>query len=391
MSKRFFLRIVCFISSALALLCSCSKKEQNNSESLNNLGNIEQIDKNQKNHTWYYFTDNSFEEVNLPQNAPKVLEKPWTEAVRISSAAVLPQQYEESFSKYGAYAVVNRLGLLGFTQDGAELFTDASIFNQNSADSLVFSGDSPVFYLYRSTFFNEDYSAPDAVQPSRPFLVQFDTKAKMFYPLVSYANMNLGDDEQITGFFWDGKKWACSAKKSTESKVEFKYFTWQPLVNLTDLSPALNRDSFLFNPSSEGEYRSLNNPKLFNEAPDILKELVSSIPEQFTFYITWKNNSGTSPVSYYQQGISDVPLNAYAFTAVQSGYVAALFADGTTYIKKSGEDKIKAFRLPLLPSGYTYGQSAIAGNTLYIAWEESSFYLTSRSGFLSVDLNQIFQ
>ena len=50
-----------------------------------------------------------------------------------------------------------------------------------------------------------------------------------------------------------------------------------------------------------------------------------------------------------------------------------------------------AFRLPLLPTGYTYGDFAVAGNTLYVAWEQTNFYKTSRAGFLSVNLAAILK
>ena len=60
--------------------------------------------------------------------------------------------------------------------------------------------------------------------------------------------------------------------------------------------------------------------------------------------------------------------------------------------EKINEDKVcAAFRLPLLPSGFSYGEEAISGNTLYVAWEESSFFKTGRAGFITVDLKPILQ
>ena len=87
------------------------------------------------------------------------------------------------------------------------------------------------------------------------------------------------------------------------------------------------------------------------------------------------------------EGSGSVPLNANASAGKK--YVAAIFSDGTTYIKSNESDEVSAFRLPLLPAGYIYGDFAISGDSLYVAWEQSSFYKTGRSGFLQVNLQSV--
>ena len=82
-------------------------------------------------------------------------------------------------------------------------------------------------------------------------------------------------------------------------------------------------------------------------------------------------------------------MSAHAGFSTGKKYITAVFSDGTTYIKKSSENSIKAFRLPLLPKGFSYGEIAVSGDTLYIAWEESSFFKTARAGFISVNLKEI--
>ena len=42
-----------------------------------------------------------------------------------------------------------------------------------------------------------------------------------------------------------------------------------------------------------------------------------------------------------------------------------------------------------LPEGFSYGEFTIQGHTLYASWEETDFYKTARSGFISVDLAAI--
>jgi hypothetical protein len=87
-------------------------------------------------------------------------------------------------------------------------------------------------------------------------------------------------------------------------------------------------------------------------------------------------------------------MNAQALLA--DTYACAMFSDGTTYISGAlfGRHILKAgntcaFRLPKLPSGYEYSVFAISGTTMYAAWEETSFYKTGRSGFISADLDRI--
>ncbi|MBP5359692.1 MAG: hypothetical protein J6Y69_11000 [Treponema sp.] len=379
------LAIVLFsLLAMVGLLGSCNGKK-----SKSPLGDMMELKPVQKSHVWYYFSDTNFHTVDLPQHSPYVAEKAWTEVVRITSASTSPDPST-------GYALVNRLGMLTLDDNGPELHTDASIFSGVTADSLVFSNKSPLFYLYRSSFFNVDFekSVSNAVQPSRPFLVEYDPLAKAFFPLVSYDNLNLSDDEQIAGYFWDGETWACSAKKVVDNHVSFTYFYWTPYAPLTELSPALaNPELFTFRTSTEEEYRNLSMPKAFSAAPDDLKKLCSSIPSEFTVSVLWKDGSGTSAVSYYQQGSNSVPLMANGSSSGK--YSTLIFADGTTYIIKTAEisenQDVTAFRLPLLPAGYTYGDFAIAGDTLYVAWEESSFYKTGRTGFLQVDLKAVLE
>ena len=350
---------------------------------------LPEIKSTQKNHLWYCFDENGFVQTEGPQLSPQVLEKPWTEAVRISSAASAPVTLD---GKDRGYALVNRLGMLMFTEKGIQLQKDTSIFSGVTADSMVFSNDRPVFYLYRSSFFNKaaENGQLVTVQPSRPFLVELNPEAKVFFPLVTYSNLNLADDADIIGYFWDGKTWACSAKRILSDRVEFSYFYWVPDVPITDMSPALSSlGKNSFRPSSEDDFRALNMPKLFSQAPDELKGLLASIPADYTVSVLWRDGSGTTPVLYYQQGTGTAPLEACGALVPGCGYSVAVFSDGTTYIDT--KEKKFAFRLPLLPAGYSYGEFALAADKLYVAWEQSSFYKTGRSGFIEVSLPDVIK
>ncbi len=348
-----------------------------------------------KSHKWFYFSESGLESIDLPQNAPAVSEKPWTEAIRVSSAAsVIPSKERiQSHSPYQAFALLNRKGILCINEDKAQLYTEDSFFARETADQMVFSNGHPVFYLYRSTFFNDRANSPEEqVSPLRPFLVEMNPDSKVFFPLVSYRNLGLETTDQITGFIWDGTTWACSAKKVQDGKASFSYFYWQPLVPLADLSPALGQETFLFNSLDEEKFRQISTPKYISKAPEELKKLVSSIPQSFSYYVVWRDESGTSPISYAQMGDSDYLLTASGSVCMESGLSCCVFQDGTTYVKISGEEKVSAaFRLPRLPRGFTYGEQCIAGKTLWVAWEESTFYKTRRAGMICVNLGDILQ
>lgn len=375
MKKNIFFKV--FLLFVLILNFSC-KKNNNIISEFNQLKEV-------KNHKWYYLTHNEIQEIDLPQNAPEQSFLPWTEGIRISSASNVPEMNKNH--SYVAYALVNRLGLIAFSESSMELFTDHSIFYNDTADSIIFSGSIPIFYLYKSSFFNSKLeSETSRIQEERPFLVEFNPSSKLFFPLVSYPNLNLSQEDQIVDFFWDGKTWACSAKKTLDSKVEFKFFAWESLISLADLSPALNKNVFSFKSLTEGEFRKLSMPKLFEDSPEILKNMLSFLFDDYTFYITWRDSSGTSPISYYRQGKNDVTLNALGSYIPYYDCSVVIFSDGTTYIKYLNENKSLAFRLPKLPRGFTYGDFTLAGTTLYVAWEEKDFFKVGRSGLISVNL-----
>ncbi|MBQ3688151.1 MAG: hypothetical protein II932_09980 [Treponema sp.] len=389
---------------------SCGNRKKAGGE--NEISDLQQVSFVKKSHKWFYLSQEGFHETDLPQHAPQVLEQPWTEAIRIASAASLPAAFAgtDAGGSYTAYALVNRLGMLAFSGSDIELFSDTHYFSKLTADSLVFSDGQPVFYLYKSTFFNSANGSATAEPANaaaigggggssgtdddgeRPFLLDFNPRSGLFYPLVSYQNLGLSSDEEIIGFFWNGDSWTCASKRRREQQIEFKYFIWQPLMSLTDLNPALlSSDSFIFKHATEDDYKKINMPLLFASAPEQLKSLISSIPSEFSFYVSWRDGSGNSPVNYYQAGNNSSTLNAKGLAQSDAGYDVIVFADGTTYLRKTETGSIAAFRLPLLQAGYSYGEIAVSGDCLIVAWEENNFYKTKRSGFIQIDLSEVLK
>lgn len=395
MVKKSFFKIGLYCASVLSimLLSGCDGKKSlnvSNAKMDDELPVTSELTQNSKHHWWYYFTDNSIEEIDLPQNVPERQKKAWTEAVRIASAASVPSKINPT--DFDAYGIVNKIGVVAFKNGNASIYEDVSMFSKASADTIVFSETTPVFYLYRNKFFNDEAGTKlSTIQESRTVLVEYDPVSKVFYPLVSYDNLNLKDNDEITGFFWNGSEWACSVKTFTDEGVEFSYFAWTPLISITELVPSFSKDKFVFSACTEDRYRWLNFPRVYSEAPKVLKELLSYIPESVTFYVSYRDESGTSPISYYQEGSGDGSLNAKALVCPSSNIIAAVFEDGTTYIKKNGSEKVSAFRLPKLPGGFKYGDLCISGNYLIVSWEETEFFNTGKSGFIKVDLLEVLK
>ena len=149
--------------------------------------------------------------------------------------------------------------------------------------------------------------------------------------------------------------------------------------------------------TSEENYRLLNSPKNFDLAPKRLQKLLTSIPGNFSFSVECRSlgePSSRTFISAPQGQAEDSLVKAQA--QISDGWCCAVFPDGTTYFNGALEGlpilnsgKNIAFRLPKLPEDYVYSVFCIVGTTLAVAWEESDFYKTGRSGFLTVDLKKV--
>lgn len=381
MKHRYFAAVL-----PLFILFSCSKAKQPNIESPD-------VPITAADHAWYCFSDGALVKINAPQDAPLQPEKPWTEAVRISSAS---SAAGDGSTIPAAYALVNRTGVLVFNGDKIHLYADTDLFADRSADNIVFQNDIPLFSLYKSTFFNTTVKTNRQDDKLHPFLAQFDPSSHIVYPVISCANLGLGAESEVTDFIWDGNTFICSVKTETDAKTDFRYLSVQPETPLLSLSPVNAGKSLLISQTDKESFRSQKVPKPFGTAPDRLKKMLSVLPSGTAFYVTCSTAGGHSPRQYLKQQPDDdsIPLNAQALLA--DTYACAMFSDGTTYISGAlfgrhiiQNGKTSAFRLPKLPSGYEYSAFTISGTTMYAAWEETSFYKTGRSGFISVDLDRI--
>ena len=383
------LTIAIILISTLSLFCSCKKKPAQAP-----VQNAISVEITKSNHAWYYFSTTNFQRIDRLQNVPAQASKPWTESIRISSAnnEACTQNTDSK-----AFAIVNRLGILSFNDDEIYLSQDSNLFTDRTTGNLVFLNNVPVYSVYKSAFFNDTILAPDYKNDSSAhlFLLQFDSQAKISYPVINCNNLTDKINSEITDFYWNGLEWCCSIKTISDIKNEFSYIRFKPLNPLLSLSPS-TADSKLDIEECDAEFfRSCKVHHDYADSPDRIKKLLAGFDKKLPFIVEVKNAGGSSP-RVFENNVPDnqeKQLNAKAI--LSASWSAALFEDGTLFLEgalpgkhilRSG--KPVAIRLPKLPVGFVYSDFVISGTTLYAAWEESSFYKTGRAGFLQVNLER---
>ena len=341
-------------------------------------------------HTWYYFSDGSYRTTAKPQYAPTAVPKPWTEAVRISSAVL--EDSDGTGSPRG-FATVNRSGILVFKGSDIQLCADTEIFTGRTAGNLVFAQGVPFFSVYKSTFFNE---RSNVHQIKHPFLVQFNPTQNVMYPIINVENLGLSDESEITDFLFDGQYWTCSVKKSDAQRVTFSYITFQAKEDISLITPYTAQKMLHVSDADMESFRNAKKPLAFSKAPERLRELLRTIPEDVHFSVDVYTAGGHSPRTYIRAKNQNAETEELTARALLSDtWLCCLFNDGTLYLNGAlyerhilNGGKTLGIKLPKLPADFVYGDFVISGTMLYASWEETSFYETKRSGFISVDLDK---
>lgn len=386
--RKNFLVFTFLIAASFVLNVGCKKKDNIQSD------DIPIFETPKKNHTWYYFSAAGFSQIDKPQNAPFKPHSPWTEAVRISSAG---NATEDENGNVLGYAVVNRLGIICFEGQKKTLAQDANVFNNRTAGNLVFLNNTPVFSVFKSAFFNDTISDFQYKNDSSShlFLIQFDPKAKISYPIINSTNLVDEKNSEVTDFVWDGLNWLCSVKTLTDSKTDFSYISWKPNIPLLSLSPSLAKENIITQNSDLDSFKKAKELIDYSNAPERVKSLCRAFSPSVPFTLEVKTAGGTSP-RIYKNDVQNSDKDELSAKAVLSpSWSCALFEDGTLFLEGAlpGKHILRggkpiAIRLPKLPAGFIYSDIVISNTTLYAAWEESSFYKTGRSGFLEVDLDK---
>ena len=377
--------------SAILPLCLLGCKKPQNIPAQNAVS----VEITKKNHAWFYFSNLSFHQIDKPQLVPAQAFKPWTETTRISSA----NNSAESNDNITAFAIVNRLGVLKFNGDEIFLSPDVTLFTDRTAGNLVFMNNVPLFSVYKSSFFNDTIVDPNYKNndSAHLFLVQFDSIAKISYPLIHSNNITSKKNSEVTDFYWNGHEWCCSIKTISDTKNEFSYVMFKPQIPLLAISPATADSSISVEDTDVDTFRECKKQLDYKDAPDRIKKLLAGFDTKLPFEISVKNAGGFSPRVYANENqINDSKIKTLNATAILSqSWSAALFEDGTLFLEGAlpGRHILRsgmpvAIRLPKLTTGFVYSDFVISGTTLYAAWEESNFYKTGRTGFLQVNLDR---
>ena len=365
------------------VLTACEKKVPTSEKPL-------QMAQKSSDHKWFYFSNDSFAETDLPQHSLIHSLKPWTESIRICDA---------NTSEDGkAIMLVNHLGALYFdSTDNPILIQDWQLFSDSTAGNLVFEGGNPYFTLVKNSFFNKT-AQTTRENKNQSHIIRLSLDQKMFFPVITYGDLEIEQNGEVTGTYFDGTEWVSSVKSTKNNKVFFHYIKWKSLVDLAQVQPfsrgGNSSSSIKVSEISETSYRNLVTPEEFSKSPARLKLLLKSIPRDFNFVLTCRDFGGSSP-RYFSNGADDDGTVANAI--IKDNWICAVFADGTTYFCGALDDlplinngRTVAFRLPKLPPRYSYQAFAISGKFLVVAWEESDFYKTGRSGFITVDMEKLF-
>lgn len=348
---------------------------------------------NGDNYKWFYFSAQNFEQIAKPELAPVITKGPWTEALRISSANNV-----DNIVTAKGYAIVNRLGILTFEGDNITLSKDIGVFDNRTAGNLMFVNDTPIFSVFKSSFFNDTISSAEYKKSdsNHLFLLQYDDNTQLSYPVVNCKNLTDKKESEVTDFYWNGTDWNCCIKYIEDSKVNFSYVNWRPVSSLLSITPASAKEDIIVTETDVQKYRDGNGLKKFSSAPDRVLSLLKGYGSKIPFTMELKTAGGASS-RYYQNEDNDyVAMERKCKAILSKDLVSVLFDDGTFYIQGSlskqpffNNGNAIVLRLPKLPAGFSYGDYVITENTLFAAWEESSFFECERSGFIAVDLKSI--
>lgn len=376
------------------LLCGCNDKNNKTEEAA--VTEPIEVKETSSDHKWYYFSNGSYIETDLPQHSPILSLKPWTESLRVCDGNV-------DFNERGML-LVNHFGVLLFEETAEpRLIQDSTLFSDSTAGNLVFENNTPFFTLSKNSLFNKNLKDTDQKPAEKHteenHIVRLSVENSMFLPCVTYSDLKIQNNAEVSGTYFDGKTWFSSIKTVEKGETNFRYINWTANVSMASLSPLSNSEKVTVNEISRDEYRNVNSPKNISSAPARLKALLSSIPSGFDYTVALHRNGGASPEYFYggEDGSGQDENEAEANAIMTSDWICAVFGDGTAYFAGSlkghallNSGKTTAFRLPKLPKEYVYGDFCISGNYLAVSWEENDFYKTGRSGFLVVDMAKVF-
>ena len=323
---------------------------------------------------WYYFSDSGIHAAKSPSDIPARTFVPWTEAVRVSDAAVIDGT--PTF-------LINHLGLMtgASESESSALHTDTALFPGMTAAGIYQTGTGTGIRVYRNSFFADNAAKADPAAGA-VCLAGFDTASGTFPVLLTASDLGLSGNAQCVALDRIGSMWYASFKYEKDGKVEFEYLEFASF-------PARSTDTGSVDLSgirkiSAETYRTSVSPFSYEDAPDPLKSALTRLPAETAFNLKVYSRAAPSAQTYVRAG-EGTPVDGSAF--VSDERTAVLFADGTVYFSPNNTpDANQVFHLPALSRGYVYTNFILSGTKLVAAWEEQRFYETGRAGLLEITL-----
>jgi hypothetical protein len=315
---------------------------------------------------WYYFSDTGIHPADNPGSIPARNFVPWTEAVRVSDAAIVDGT--PSF-------LINRLGLMtSGTAGGSPAMHTDSLFSSATAAGILKTQGTTAVRLYRNSFFAEK----SAASPGESIcLARYEPASGGFTALLSAADLGLPKDAQCVSLDRTGTAWYASFKSEAGGKVDFIYLTFETLPARDSAGKV---DASGVRKISMDAFQKAVSPASVTDAPDGVRNILAKLPDTLVYTVKLYSDATQSTQTYARRG-EGTALDGTAFVSPSSS--AILFSDGTFYYGPNGDSgDIRTIQLPALSRGYVYTSFLISGTSLIAAWEEQRFFETGRAGIL---------
>lgn len=316
---------------------------------------------------WYYFSDQGIHAVSSPRSIPARSFVPWTEAVRVSDVAVLPD---------GPVFLINRLGVMapGSQYIPPVLAEDRNFFPGQTAAGFVLTGDYVAIHLYRNSFFSQT-----AGTSGDDYLIRYSPVTATFSPLARTSNLGLPPESQCSGLEYAEDRWYAAFKVQRDNRTEFVYRSFSTLPPEQAIDPSGSETL------EAAVYQEAVMPRSWGALPEQLRTLLTAIPESTPLSIRLYPAGRGTTRTYIRDGEGNY-REGYAY--IHGSEAAVLFSDGTLFLDRNG---MKAYKLPPLSGGYRYTGFLVSGTVLLAAWEEQRFYETGRAGILEIPLpNEVY-
>jgi len=318
---------------------------------------------------WYYFSASGIHEAASPSEIPATDFKPWTEATRVTDAAMVGDR---------PVLLINRLGLMemGTANEPPALRTD-SLFANVTAAGLCKTGETTAIRAYRNSFF-----ATANETGANDWLVAYDDATGRFNGLLSAADIGLPSEAQCVALDRVGSMWYASFKIEKAGKVDFTYLEFEsfPARSATGAAPDLAGVRKI----TKDAYQKSVEPFSFADLPETLAFVAKAIPETTPARLRVWSRSARQAQTWARSGEGTI-LDGCAWTSDER--VAVLFADGLLFYKADPtSEKPAVVQLPKLSRGYVYTSFVMTGDKILAAWEEQRFFETGRSGLLETTL-----